>query len=45
MAKLTTLKNTHVGSFIAKDITLVETNAGAHPSKTRILGTYEFGKI
>lgn len=30
------------GSMTAKEVSLIQTNAGAHPSKTKVLGTYQF---
>lgn len=40
--KLQTLKDTTIGSGVIDMVSLIETNAGAHPSKTRVLGTYRF---
>jgi len=40
LKKLQTLKDTDIGSGVIDTVALVETNAGAHPSKTRVLGTY-----
>lgn len=37
-----TLPNIYIGKFIAKEVSLVEINAGAHPSKTKVFGTYRF---
>ena len=41
---LTSLKTTPVGSVTVGEVALLETNAGAHPSKTRIFATYPFPK-
>lgn len=40
--KLQTLKDTNIGNGVIDTVSLVETNAGAHPSKTRVLGDYRF---
>lgn len=42
MNKVDALKEKSIGPFVANKLSLVEMNAGAHPSKTRILGTYSF---
>lgn len=44
LEKLQTLKDLHIGEFVATEASLVEINAGAHPSKTRVFGTYEFAQ-
>ena len=36
------IKNKPIGNFIAKTVSLIETNAGCHPSKTTSFGTYNF---
>ncbi len=36
------IKNKPIGNFNAKTISLIETNAGCHPSKTTIFDTYKF---
>lgn len=43
--KLDQLNNTYIGKFLANDVSLVEINAGAYPSKTTIHGTYRFRQI
>lgn len=43
--KIEMLNNINIESFIINDVSLVETNAGCHPSKTRDFGTYKFRKI
>ena len=45
LKKLTALKDTYIGEFIAKKVALVETNAGAYPTKTTVLSEYRFAKI
>lgn len=45
LEKLKVLKDMYVGEFVAKDVSLVETNAGAFPSKTTVLGRYQFREI
>ena len=40
--KLQTFRDIHIGAGVIDTVSLVETNAGAHPSKTRMLGTYRF---
>lgn len=42
LEKLETLKDVDIGTFVASDVSLVETNAGAYSSKTRVFGTYRF---
>lgn len=42
LQKLQTMKDIGIGEFIADTMTLVEMNAGAHPSKTRVFGTFRF---
>lgn len=39
---LQTLKDKTIGTVVANSVSLVEMNAGAHPSKTRVLGVYRF---
>lgn len=43
--KLTTMKDLMIGSFTATNVSLVQMNAGASPSKTVILGQYMFRSI
>lgn len=43
--KLLELKDTVVGQFVTQEVSLVETNAGAFPSKTTVLGQYRFKNI
>ncbi len=38
-------KDMHIGRFVAESVSLIETNAAAHPSKTRVFGTYKFRQI
>lgn len=45
LSKLSQLKETSIGEFVAQNVVLLETNAVAHPSKTRIFGTYYFQNI
>lgn len=42
LEKLHILKDIYIGEFVSKEASLVEINAGAHPSKTRMFGTYRF---
>lgn len=42
LQKLKNLRNSDMGNFLIKDVSLVETNAGCHPSKTKIFDTYQF---
>lgn len=43
--KIETMKDIRIGNFVADETSLIETNAGGHPSKTRIFGTYRFSQI
>lgn len=36
------LRVEHIGAFTVHEVSLIETNAGAHPSKTKVFGTYRF---
>ncbi len=45
LEKLQELKDTYVGEFLASNVSLVETNAGAYPSRTTIFETYRFKEI
>lgn len=38
-------ERTSFGSMRAQEVSLIQTNAGAHPSKTKVLGTYQFHQI
>lgn len=35
-------KEKNLGNFTAKNVSLIETNAGCHPAKTRVFGIYNF---
>lgn len=36
------LRDEHIGAFTVHEVSLIETNAGVHPSKTKVFGTYRF---
>ena len=42
LKKLETLKDADIGTFVAGGVSLIETNAAAYSSKTRVFGTYQF---
>lgn len=42
LEKLSMVKDMHIGTGIIDNVSLVEINAGAHPSKTKVFATYRF---
>lgn len=42
LAQLATHRDVPLGNFTAADVSVIRTNAGAHPSKTKVFGTYRF---
>lgn len=45
LKKLETFRDIFIGTFVAGDVVLLETNAVAHPSKTKVFGTYRFQNL
>ncbi len=45
LEKVAELKNLFIGEYTAEKVCLVETNAGAYPSKTTVLAEYRFSQI
>lgn len=44
LTQLAEYKNLPLGNLTVGDVSVITTNAGAHPSKTTVFGTYQFGQ-
>lgn len=42
LEKIETLKNIDIGRFVVQEVSLIQTNAGAHPTKTKVFGSFNF---